>query len=64
MCGRRLLERRWKLLSMHPGLVDIRAARGTLADLLRPREPRTLADLLRPQTHDLFAGEVRLRYFK
>ena len=28
---------------------------GTLADLLRPREPRTLAILLRPQTHDLFA---------
>ena len=29
---------------------------GTLADLFRPREPRTLAYLLGPQTHDLFAG--------
>ena len=33
----------------------VRGELGTLADLLRPREPRTLAILLRPQTHDLFA---------
>ena len=39
----------------HRGFVDIRRLE-TLADLLRPREPRTLADLLGLQTHDLFAG--------